>query len=68
VIRVQGPVIRVQIRALPGDRILLQVGDQWWLVMRTESAATLGAMLLDAAYPDDPTAVPDTYTIDVTTN
>jgi hypothetical protein len=62
-------VIPVQIRRLPGtDQILMQVGDQWHLVMRTESAAMLGAMLLDAAYPDDPTAAADTYTVDVTTN
>lgn len=64
-------MIRVQIRALAGDRIRLQVGDQWrwwhqwWLEMPTGSAAELGAMLLDAAYPDDPTAPPDTYTIDI---
>jgi hypothetical protein len=62
-------VIRVEIRRLPDtDQILMQVGDQWHLVIRTDHAATLGAMLLDAAYPDDPTAPADTYSIDVATN
>jgi hypothetical protein len=59
-------VISVEIRHLDPHRILIQVGDQWHLVLTPDAAAQLGAMLLDAAYPDHPSAVLDTYSMDIT--
>jgi hypothetical protein len=56
-------VIRVEIRRLHDQQVLLQVDDHWHLVTSLESAAQLGAMLLDAAWPDSP---PASYTTDLT--
>jgi hypothetical protein len=53
---------RVDIVRLLNDQVLIQI-DDWHQVTTSDSAAQLGAMLLDAAWPDSP---PASYTTDLT--